>query len=170
MNSKTHVGRNILCPFCKSGFATASGVAHHVESASCPKAPSMNRSTILRILQSRDPKCIITNKQIEWQPEEQCEYRATQRAFNGYSWECYLCHKTYRTVASLNQHLNSPTHQSKAYHCINQARCGKQFVSLAALFNHLESESCGAMRFHQVAQAHKQLTDALMDRKMITGF
>lgn len=129
----------------------------------------MNRSTVLRILQECDPKGIITNKQIKWKPEEQSEYRATERAFNGYNWECYLCHKTYRTVASLNQHLNSPTHQSKAYHCINKASCGKEFVSLAALFKHLESESCGAMRFQQVGQAHKQLMDAIMGRKMITG-
>ena len=171
MNSKIHVGRGIVCPFCNSGFATVSGVSHHVESAACPQAPpGMNRQTLLRFLQTRDPRGFITNKQLEWHPEQNVEYSASQYAFNGRSWECYLCHKTYRTVASLNQHLNSPAHESKGYHCTNKARCGNEFVSLAALCNHLESESCGAMRFQQVGQKFPKLADAMMGRRMITGF
>jgi len=35
------------------------------------------------------------------------------------------------------------------YHCPNR-QCGKEFKALAAVINHLESETCGAMRFGTV--------------------
>jgi hypothetical protein len=50
---------------------------------------------------------------------------------------------------SLNSHLNSPAHREKVYHCPGRG-CGKEFRALAPLFNHLESESCGAVRFETV--------------------
>lgn len=47
--------------------------------------------------------------------------------------------------------------------------CRKQFVALAGLFNHLESESCEYMRCEKVQQAHRQLTEALTGPRTI-GF
>lgn len=41
---------------------------------------------------------------------------------------------------------------------------------MASLFNHLESESCGFMRFEGVQQVHNRLNDAILNRRMITGF
>ena len=35
------------------------------------------------------------------------------------------------------------------YHCPNN-RCASEFKTLAAIINHLESETCGAMRFETV--------------------
>lgn len=143
-----------MCPFCKTWFTTPSGLSHHLESASCPKASSLNRETIHRMIRERDPKGTITMRQIGWHPELNSTYHATDLAFNGTYWECYMCHGEFRTKGSLNQHLNSPAHKQLLYHCPNYTnQCGRQFPSLGALFNHLESESCAFMRFEKV-QSH----------------
>jgi DNA-directed RNA polymerase subunit RPC12/RpoP len=74
---------------------------------------------------------------------------ASDQAWNGYAYECLLCQREFRTLQALNSHLNSPVHSQKYYHCSKRS-CGKEFVSLAGLVNHFESEICGAMRFNQV--------------------
>lgn len=131
----------------------------------------MNRQTIHRMLQQCDMYGIITNKQIGWHQEVHLGYSVTDQAYNGDYWECYLCHREFNKRVGLNQHLNSPVHQQKVYHCPNKrARCTKQFVALAGLFNHLESESCEYMRFEKVQQAQRQLTEAMLGRRMITRF
>ncbi|BDD60218.1 hypothetical protein MPDQ_002813 [Monascus purpureus] len=66
LNSRIHRGSNIPCPFCKTDFTTASGLAHHLERASCRQAPGLNRETILQIVRERDPHGVITRKQIGW--------------------------------------------------------------------------------------------------------
>ena len=38
------------------------------------------------------------------------------------------------------------------YHCPGRAR-EKQFIALAPLFNHLESEACGTVRFDAVQKS-----------------
>jgi len=105
------------------------------------------------MIRERDPHGIITKKQIEWHQDDKVKYSATKRAFNGSYWECYLCHRNFNTVDALNTHLNSPAHKQKVYHCPSpKAKCGKEFVTLAGLFNHLESEACAFMRFEKVQQ------------------
>ncbi|KAJ5610787.1 zinc finger protein [Penicillium lagena] len=151
LKSKIHLGQNIKCPFCKVAYTTASGVTHHLETGSCPRAPKANRRTLRDMIRQRDPNGIISNKLLEWHQDEDARYDITNRAYNGSGWECYLCHREFVHSRALNQHLNSPAHQQKAYHCPN-GRCGKQFVTLAALFNHLESETCSFMRFERVQQ------------------
>jgi hypothetical protein len=46
----------------------------------------------------------------------------------------------------LNRHVNSPAHKEEIYHCPGRAG-GREFHTLAPLFNHLESETCVAVRF-----------------------
>ena len=138
-----------MCPFCKVNYVSASGLAHHLETGSCVRAPQLNRDTILRIVRERDPHGVITNKQLTWHDGTRVTYSATERAWNGDAWECYMCHREFNTANSLNQHLNSPAHQQAVYHCPNH-RCGKEFKALAGLFNHLESETCAFMRFEKV--------------------
>jgi hypothetical protein len=165
LRSATHIGRHIPCPFCKVPYTTASGLSHHLETGSCPNAPNLNRDKILQIIRQRDANGTITMKQIGWHQEVSVEYRATQQAYNGSAWQCYICHKTFKKVISLNAHLNSPTHKQKIYHCPNlNQKCGKEFVSLAALFGHLESESCGYMRFSNVQQ---KVDEVLQGRRLI---
>jgi hypothetical protein len=92
---------------------------------------------------------------------------ATSASYNhsrGY-YECYLCHKGFGDLRSLNQHVNSPAHKEKVYHCPGRA-CGKEFRALAALFNHLESVTCGTVRF---AAVQRSVGGILSGRRMI-GF
>jgi galactose-1-phosphate uridylyltransferase len=166
LNSKIHRGTNVPCPFCKTNYTTASGLTHHLETSSCPRAPNLNRESILCIIRERDLHGAITNKQIEWHQDENIRYSATKHAFNGSYWECYMCPNKFNTVNALNAHLNSPTHKQKVYHCPNsKAKCGKEFVTLAGLFNHLESEACAFMRFEKVQQ---QVGNVFRGGKLIT--
>ncbi|KAB8259313.1 hypothetical protein BDV32DRAFT_59988 [Aspergillus pseudonomiae] len=166
LNSKIHRGKNVQCPFCKANYTSASGLAHHLERGSCPRASTLNRETILRIVHKRDPQGVITNKQIEWYKEDSSHYSATDHAFNGSSWECYLCHRGFRSVKALDSHLNSSVHKQNVYHCPNSnGRCVKQFTTLAALFNHLESEACSFMRFEKV---RKNVDRIFQSRKTIS--
>lgn len=153
LNSNVHRGNNVQCPFCRTEYTTASGLSHHLESGSCPKAATVNREVILSMIRKRDPQGTITNKQIEWQNESSVKitYEANCLAWNGSAWECYICHGQFSTINGLNMHLNSPHHKGKIYHCPNKkGACDKEFVSLGGLFNHLESESCSYMRFEKV--------------------
>ncbi|KAH7139334.1 hypothetical protein B0J11DRAFT_41243 [Dendryphion nanum] len=150
LNSSIHRGSNISCPFCKKGFVTATGVAHHLERGSCPNAPNVNHETILREIRKRDPNHLITKKLLTYHDSSFATLEPTDHCWNGSFWECYLCHGEFKEWHGLKQHLNSPKHRQKTYHCPGKVSCGKEFTSLAALFNHLESESCGAMRFETV--------------------
>jgi hypothetical protein len=171
MNSKLHRGKNVKCPFCNVGFVTASGASHHLETGACPEAGKWNRETIHRAIRSLDPQGVITKKQIGWHTEENTQYSATDAAYNGRYWVCYFCKKTFNMRRSLDAHLNSPVHQEKFYHCLNKrGGCQKEFTSLAGLFNHLESESCGYTRFENVQNVHRQLNEAVRGRRTITGF
>ncbi|KAL4815694.1 hypothetical protein BDW67DRAFT_191340 [Aspergillus spinulosporus] len=148
-NSQIHRGRQVQCPFCKARYTTA--------------APSLNRKSIYRLVRERDPHGIITHKQIGWRNEENATYSATVQAWNGAGYECYLCHRQFKSLTALNQHLNSPVHKQQVYHCPN-GRCAKSFATLAGLFNHLESESCGHMRFENV---QKQVGNVLRGDRLI---
>jgi hypothetical protein len=154
----------VSCPFCNTKFTTASGVTAHLGYGSCPKAPNLDHDAILHIIQQRDPHGVITNKQIEWHKEVNVKYSVTEQAFNGFSWECYLCHKEFNASTALNAHLNSPVHRQKVYHCPNLKECKKQFTTLDALFKHLESESCKFMRFERV---QAQVQNVFAGRKLI---
>ncbi|KAA8894569.1 hypothetical protein FN846DRAFT_402905 [Sphaerosporella brunnea] len=163
LNSRIHRGTGVECPFCKRGFVTASGVSHHLETGSCPNAPTVNRQSLYHNIRSRDSQGFITDqKQLEWHSE----MSATERSWNGYNYECYLCHREFSELRTLNRHLNSPIHQQKLYHCPNR-QCSREFVSLAAMFNHLESETCQFIRFGQVQQ---RVTGILTGRQRLIGF
>ncbi|KAF1999664.1 hypothetical protein P154DRAFT_436713 [Amniculicola lignicola CBS 123094] len=149
MNSSIHRGANIACPFCKRGFATATGVTHHLETGSCPNAPSLNRETIYNEIRKRDPNHVITKKLLTYPGPGSSTVEVTNRCWNGFNYECYLCDKEFATLQAVNQHVNSPAHKQKVYHCPGRG-CAKEFMSLASLFNHLESESCGAVKFESV--------------------
>ncbi|KAK4232745.1 hypothetical protein C8A03DRAFT_39632 [Achaetomium macrosporum] len=149
LNSRTHRGNPISCPFCRIGFTTASGMVHHLEHGSCPRAPRLNRDEIYQLVRSKDPNGIISRQSIPWVASARVSHIATERAWNSWRdcYECYFCHRGFRQLYALNQHLNSPVHQESLYHCF---KCRSEFKTLAAVTNHLESETCGAMRFETV--------------------
>ena len=147
LNSRTHRGANVPCPFCNRGFTSASGLSHHLESGGCPHGRAVNRQTIYNTLRQRDPNGIITNNLLEWHGETW----STTNAWNGSDYECYLCHHRFQGMRGLDAHLKSPRHMQEIYHCPNSG-CRTQFKSLAGMFNHLESESCGFMKFGGVQE------------------
>ncbi|PHH85428.1 hypothetical protein CDD83_424 [Cordyceps sp. RAO-2017] len=162
LNSHVHRGSTISCPFCSKSYTTATGLSHHLESGSCPKAPFLDRDSIYRFIRSKDPHGSISKNLLEWNGS--CQYEANDRSFNGDAFECYLCHREFRSLGGLNQHLNSPTHQQALYHCPNRA-CRKDFKSLAGIINHLESESCGITRFDKI---QAQVGDFIRGGRMLT--
>ncbi|KAE8317096.1 hypothetical protein BDV41DRAFT_584624 [Aspergillus transmontanensis] len=150
INSKIHHG-DVVCPFCKLDYTSASGLINHLEQGSCPQADILNRETILRIVHERDSQGVITNQQIDWHKEGSSQSSTTTNAFNGSCWECSLCHLEFGSATALDSHLNSPFHKQTVYHCPNsKGKCIKEFTTLAALFNHLESGACGYMDLEKV--------------------
>ncbi|QPG95461.1 hypothetical protein C2857_000753 [Epichloe festucae Fl1] len=166
LKSHVHCGISVNCPFCNKGYTAFSGLSHHLETGSCSQAPSLNRETILRAVRERDTQGIITNRQIEWHDAESVRYEVSALSYNGFNWECYLCHQEFATQTALTQHVNSPRHKQKAYKCPNtRGGCERHFVTLAALFNHWESEQCSFMRFENVQLHARQILDG---RRMIS--
>ncbi|KAK3689462.1 hypothetical protein B0T22DRAFT_461578 [Podospora appendiculata] len=161
LNSRTHRSQNIKCLFCVNTFTTATGVTTHLESGGCPNAPGLNRDDVYRLIRGKDPNGTISKNLIGWHGSE--TYEASDRTWNGSGYECYLCDRTFRQLAALNQHLKSPAHQQKLYHCPNRG-CARDFKMLAALINHLESESCGFMRFDAV---QRQMSDLVSSNRRI---
>ncbi|KAI2464899.1 hypothetical protein F4781DRAFT_411154 [Annulohypoxylon bovei var. microspora] len=157
LNSRVHRGRNLECPFCKQAYTTATGLTHHMESGFCPKATNLNRDVVYRIIRANDPTNLISKKLLDGPVSRR--YEATALAWNGHSYECYLCHRKFQQITSLNQHLGSAAHQQNLYHCPNRIVCGREFSTLAALMNHLESESCGYTKFENVQRSAKNITN-----------
>jgi hypothetical protein len=171
LNSKVHRGSRVPCLFCSASYTTASGLVHHIEMGSCPRAPNLNHATVLRMIRERDTHGLITNPAIGWDSEQGEEetgtrYEATSLAFNGAHWECYLCHRGFVSAAALTGHLNSPAHAAQAYRCPNRPRCRREFTTLAGFFGHLESESCRFMRFERVQH---QVGDVLRGNMLLTA-
>ncbi|KAL8377284.1 hypothetical protein RB595_008121 [Gaeumannomyces hyphopodioides] len=154
LNSRAHGGGSIKCPCCSKPYTTATGVVSHLEAGACPKAQSLSRDALYRFVCKRDPRGIVSKRLIGWHGES--KYEATERTWNGYGYECYFCHREFNQLHSLNQHLNSPAHQQAYYHC-PKSSCRAEFKTLASFINHIESESCGYMRFSEVQDRATQM-------------
>ncbi|KAI0352478.1 hypothetical protein OH77DRAFT_1409060 [Trametes cingulata] len=152
--SSIHQGRTIPCPVqgCGGLFPTTSALVLHFESGAC--VSRITREQVNRYVQQIDRSNIITN------PSRMISYGsggsstivtdvwATERAWNGTHYECYLCHRGFRSLVALNQHLKSPAHAEKLYRC-PQAwyGCGTEFRTLSAFCQHMEGGSCSVRRF-----------------------
>jgi hypothetical protein len=150
----------------------------------------MGREEIFH-LRSRDPNGIISTHNIE---PTTTTYFATKRSWNGYGYECYFCHREFGRLHGLNQHLSSPVRkctlvslvipshflparsqgsanncsalrldQEVLYHCPTP-RCRIEFKTLAAIINHLESETSGAMRFDAV---QRRIGDIVSGKRLL---
>ncbi|PHH90137.1 hypothetical protein CDD83_4419 [Cordyceps sp. RAO-2017] len=162
LRSHAHRGRPVECPFCRRHFAAAAGLTNHLETGACTHAADLDRDAMYRFVRRKDPCGLLSKDLVGWDGSD--EYRASDRAWNGAAYECYLCHREFALLAGLNQHLNSPRHQQPLYHCPNQ-NCCMDFRSLAAIINHLESEACGCTRFDTV---QRKIGDLVTGDRMIT--
>ena len=106
LNSVTHLGTPVSCYFCQSKFTTATGLWHHLETSSCPKAPLFDRDTAYRLVHSWDPNHIITSKRLKWQGSTR--HKANLSAWDGEHYACCFCYRKFNTLEALDQHLQSP--------------------------------------------------------------
>jgi len=154
--SPAHGGRVLNCPFCSNLFKTPSAIAMHVESG----CHNINRHQVTAAVHGMNivpqisiPHCIEGPRA---SAPRLISYSANELAFNGCAYECYLCHRTFKTLDGLNQHLNSPTHDATEFQC---PHCNSQFQLISGLTQHIESESCGVARFREVTRHFETLTD-----------
>ncbi|KAJ7800778.1 hypothetical protein B0H14DRAFT_2218195, partial [Mycena olivaceomarginata] len=98
-------------------FVSRSALILHLESGGCKSGA--DRQKINRYVCEYDTQNVITNPAclLTCGDDSEITYVASARAWNGTAYECYLCHGCYRTLAALNQDLNSPRHQEKIYIC-----------------------------------------------------
>ncbi|KAI0743101.1 hypothetical protein C8Q80DRAFT_1108110 [Daedaleopsis nitida] len=166
--SATHAGQTVRCPgkACGRAFVSYSALILQLEGGTCPSR--VTRAMIDRAVSDADRGGFITNPNrligggsvsaqggggvtAMW---------ATEHAWNGAGYECYLCHRTYGSLNALNQHLKSPAHAEKLYRCpAGGYGCGAEFGTLSGLWQHMESERCNVRRFR--AQLEGVVEDSL---------
>jgi hypothetical protein len=164
LNSKLHQPAKFRCPGrgCIKSFVSPSAVTHHLESGTCPSR--MTREQLNRTVVCADTNNYITNPSrlvtgpLGWnEPPPSVTTWATERSRNGDMYECFLCNARFRTLAQLNQHLNSPRHDEKIYIC-PKTDCRTEFVTLSGLWQHVEGGSCGVVMFRSVRNTMESLT------------
>jgi uncharacterized Zn-finger protein len=113
---------------------------------------------VYEAVKKRDPNGSLTMKLLNWSKSD--SFEATERSWNAITrtFDCSLCRARFNSLKSLNQHLQSPKHVQKLYHCPKKG-CGKKFTTLAAATNHLESEQSNFMRFEDVQEAASRIFD-----------
>jgi uncharacterized C2H2 Zn-finger protein len=136
-------------------FKTPSAVAMHVESG-------CHRITRHQVTAAVHKLKIIPQISIDRLigdtaklPTRIIAYSANSSAYNGYGYECYFCHSTFKTLGRLNQHLSSPTHDGLEFRC---PRCASEFQLISGLVQHIESGCCGIARFNQIVRQFQRLT------------
>ena len=152
LNSCIHCPKDVVFPFrgCGMKFVSRSALVLHFESGACRSG--IDHSTVVKYVRQYDTNNIITDPSRligSGTDSDNVKYFASERSWNGYKYECYLCHSSYFSLASLNQHLASPVHQDKIYIC-PASTCRARFTTLSALCQHIESEKCGVSKFRAV--------------------
>ncbi|KAF5339401.1 hypothetical protein D9611_009762 [Ephemerocybe angulata] len=70
-------------------------------------------------------------------------------------YACPLCTKSFRNVASLTAHMNSPVHDPDAFMCPG---CKKRFAMVSSLIQHLESGTCKLASTKEIFHNFSNLT------------
>ncbi|KIY65599.1 hypothetical protein CYLTODRAFT_437797 [Cylindrobasidium torrendii FP15055 ss-10] len=155
-SSRVHKAADMKCPMCPRLFKTPSGIAEHVEQGGCN--PRINRHQVTAAIHAMNivPTISINRRITGPAVQSRTTYIATPAAWNGYAYECYLCHRNYRGLDDLNKHLASAAHDAKEFQCPHGS-CRKKFTIISALIKHIESESCGLAKFKVV----ERITDSL---------
>jgi hypothetical protein len=158
---------------CNAGFVSLSALIAHAEAGRCPSG--VTRRDIDQLVVRADRDGYITDRRRITGPDGQASYPfdnvrrniATNRAWNGSSFECYLCHRLFRELKDLNLHLGSPAHTgSRIYHC-PPGGCQATFTTLSALVRHIEDDKCGVKRFASVQRAIQSTVDKFAQIKAI---
>jgi len=152
-NSLAHRERDFKCPFCESMFKSPSGIALHIESG-CHK---LTRHHVTAAVRSMKIVPNISIKRITGRvvPSTVRTYIASEASFNGTAYDCFLCHKKFKTLPGLNGHLNSPAHDDDEFRC---PKCKSEFKLISGFVQHLESRSCGLAKTTQIDNYFNDLT------------
>lgn len=151
LRSSIHQPRRVRCPSrsCNATFVTEAHLVLHCESGGCPSG--VTRRAVNKVVASIDRGNIITDPRRMIQESSNSPITqtwATGRSWNGEAYECFLCHKEFQSLTSLNQHLQSPAHEDNIYRCPPAWNgCRAQFKTLSGLMQHVESGSCDVERF-----------------------
>ncbi|KAJ3407777.1 hypothetical protein HDV05_005302 [Chytridiales sp. JEL 0842] len=103
LNSPVHRPKDMKCPMCDRQFKTTSAVCMHVESGGCANC-KLSRQAIAKLIRTWEAgngvQNGITTKRIGWhkEPVHGRPAKATEAAWNGYGYECYLCTKEFNTL------------------------------------------------------------------------
>jgi len=155
-SSRVHKARDLNCPLCSKNFKLPSAIALHIESGGCH---DIHRHQVTAVIHSLElvPTISISHRiqgSSDTASRTIASY-ATEQAFNGTAYECYLCHRAFRTLVSLNAHLNSPAHDDDEFKC---PKCKRRYKLISGLIQHIEAEVCGLARFEQVEDHTNALT------------
>ncbi|THU88906.1 hypothetical protein K435DRAFT_781861 [Dendrothele bispora CBS 962.96] len=147
-----------ICPLCSRDFKVPSAVADHIESGACTNG-KITRHHVTAAVHAMNisPSITITKRITGSAIPTVTTYTATELAFNGRAYECYLCNHGFKTLKSLNTHLTSPAHDAKEFICPHE-KCQKNFKVLSALIRHIESECCGLAKLQSVRKFAHTLT------------
>ncbi|TFK29516.1 hypothetical protein FA15DRAFT_582328, partial [Coprinopsis marcescibilis] len=167
--SLAHVNRHIPCRVsgCEKHLKSPSGVAHHLESN---VHNHIHRNAVTAAAQTIDiiPAISLKNRiagdGIGTAPATVTSYVATAAAWNGKHFECFLCHRGFKELQSLNQHLNSASHDGDEFKCPN-AKCGRSFTLISGFVQHLESRSCKLADIKRIQEHFNDLA-AQVDRML----
>ena len=161
MNSARHRNITIQCPFCGMSAGTATGLVHHIERGCCSEY-RMSRMCLYDAVRDYDYEELVSHYPLSGRGCDDYDpvFQPSSTSWNPIkqAFQCFICHRSFRNLSSLGRHLNSPTHLQSLYHCPKDT-CPRQFATLAGLTNHLESESCGYMRFSDVQECMRLITN-----------
>jgi hypothetical protein len=104
-----------------------------------------------------NPYRLLTGPMGPYEPPARTLMWATDRSWNGYAYQCFLCNRTFDTIVRLNQHLKSPFYEDKIYWC-PKSDYRVEFETLSGLSQHVEGGSCGVRMFRQVRDVMGGLT------------
>ncbi|MCO5569225.1 hypothetical protein L7F22_022936 [Adiantum nelumboides] len=149
--SKRHQAPFIFCPRCKAGFVSASALTKHIEM--CRRCFNISNQQILHGVRQLEVRCGVPNflttpltaGSAQDGDDDSCNeltVYATEASYNGSCYVCPICDRGFQRLMSLNQHLNSNTHEPSEFRC---RKCCKIFIELSALIAHVESEACDAL-------------------------
>jgi DNA-directed RNA polymerase subunit RPC12/RpoP len=159
--SSAHSPQSFKCPFCTSYFISPSAVVHHLESGCHGNTRHQVTHAVKRL--SVVPSICIARR-IEGAsrtpPTTAKYYIASPRSFNGRAYACFICKRTFRSLYSLSDHLNSAAHDADEFKC---PKCKKRFKLVSSLIQHLESAACRLAGLSQI-QAHFQSLTARFSR------
>ncbi|KAF8880006.1 hypothetical protein CPB85DRAFT_1341347 [Mucidula mucida] len=158
--SRVHKAADIKCPLCPRLFKAPSDIAGHIEAGGCDARISRHHVAAAVHALKLTPTISI-NRRITGGPASTTTttYAATELAYNGHTgqYECYLCHRQFRTLSSLNTHLVSPAHDAEQFKCPSRT-CGRRFTVISGLIRHIESGACGLAKFSTVEDYTHALT------------